>query len=413
MCKIKLLILVPILLISCKTTSEFTGYSYDPPGVTNTVDKLVYPQKRRVIGAGDPKVWVSNEDESTRMNDFYEVTKDTFEVFIKPENAPINNSPWFGFKIWSDSAQSITLRLKYENARHRYEPKIGDTLVDSVFYDSTSGTAEFQLELTEEPVFLSAQFRDGTTYSELVEELSQLSDPFISVDTAGFSHEQRTVYQVTVDETTPGIQAGVLILLSRQHPPETTGYLTYHYFFEALLDSTELAQEFRSRFIIESFPMINPDGVYNGHWRHNVGGNDLNRDWQYFNQPETRSVKEALMPLKDDPSKKVFYGIDFHSTNENIFYPINEEIVTFPDNFTQRWAVGVQNDFPELDFSIEEFPTDSPISKNWIYKTFGADALTFEVDDQLTKVEMEHLGHSAAQSLMRMLLEEWNNLNGN
>lgn len=411
MCKIKLLFLVPILLISCKSTSEFTGYSYDPPGVTNTVDKLVYPQKRRVIGAGTPKVWVSNEDESTRMNDFYQVTKDTFEVFIKPENAPINNSPWFGFSIWSDSSQSIVLRLKYENARHRYEPKFGGQLIDSVRYDSVTGSAEFNLTLTEEPTFLSAQFRDGITYSDLVTELRQFDQSFISVETAGLSHQKRAVYHLTVDETEPGIQAGVLILLSRQHPPETSGYLTYHYFFDALLDSTELAKEFRSRFVIESFPMINPDGVYNGHWRHNAGGNDLNRDWQYFNQPETRSVKNALIPLKEDPSKKVFYGIDFHSTNENIFYPINEEIVTFPDNFTQKWVSGIRNDLPEFNFTIEEFDTDSPISKNWIYKTFGADALTFEVDDVLSEVEMEHLGTHAARTLMEMLLEEWNNLN--
>ncbi len=412
MYKIKLLILVPILLISCKSTSEFTGYSYDPPGVTNTVDKLVYPQKRRVIGAGNPKVWVSNEDESTRMNDFYVVTKDTFEVYIKPENAPINNSPWFGFSIWSDSTRSIVLRLRYENARHRYEPKFGDQLVDSVRYDSSSGTAEFKLNLTEEPKFLSAQFRDGITYSDLVSELSEYNESFISIDTAGLSHEKRAVYQITVDETNPGIQAGVLILLSRQHPPETSGYLTYHYFLDALLDSTELARKFRSRFIIKSFPMINPDGVFNGHWRHNVGGNDLNRDWQYFNQPETRSVKDALIPLKNDSSKKVYYGIDFHSTNENIFYPINEEIVTFPDNFTQKWVSSLQKNFPELAFTIEEFDIDSPISKNWIYKTFGADALTFEVDDVLSKAEMKHLGYTSAQSLMEMLLEEWNNLNG-
>lgn len=413
MCKIKLLLVVPILLISCKSTSEFTGYSYDPPGVTNTVDKLVYPQKRRVIGAGNPKIWVSNEDESTRMSDFYEVTKDTFEVFVKPENAPINNSPWFGFKIWGDTTRSIVLRLKYENARHRYEPKFGNQLVDSVRYDSLTGIAEFKLKVTMEPTFLSAQIRDGITYSDLVDELSNLNNSYTRIDTAGLSHQKRAVYRITVDETVSNIQAGVLILLSRQHPPEISGYLTYHYFLDALMDTTELAREFRSRFIIESFPMINPDGVYNGHWRHNAGGNDLNRDWQYFNQPETRAVKDALLPIKDDSSKKVFYGIDFHSTNENIFYPINEEIVTYPDNFTQRWVTGLKNDFPELEFTIEEFDIDSPISKNWIFKTFGADALTFEVDDELSRAEMQRLGYNSAQSLMEMLLSEWNNLNSN
>ena len=38
------------------------------------------------------------------------------------------------------------------------------------------------------------------------------------------------------------------------------------------------------------YPLMNPDGVDEGHWRHNTGGIDLNRDWAHYNQPETRQV---------------------------------------------------------------------------------------------------------------------------
>lgn len=71
-----------------------------------------------------------------------------------------------------------------------------------------------------------------------------------------------------------------------------------------MIGDSELAMEFRKHFVIKAFPMLNPDGVVNGHWRHNAMGVDLNRDWQNFNQPETRAVRDALSPLVDDPTKK-------------------------------------------------------------------------------------------------------------
>ena len=33
------------------------------------------------------------------------------------------------------------------------------------------------------------------------------------------------------------------------------------------------------KFRVLAFPLMNPDGVDLGHWRHNAGGIDLNRDW--------------------------------------------------------------------------------------------------------------------------------------
>jgi len=115
-----------------------------------------------------------------------------------------------------------------------------------------------------------------------------------------------------------------------------------------------------------------------------------------------------LLPLLEDPLKKVYYGIDFHSTNENIFYPIEESVPTSPDNLTQRWFPLVRTDNPSAVFAYEEFDTSSPISKNWIYKTFGADALTFEMDDELSMDTIEQIARSSAQSLMTLLLEEKN-----
>ena len=416
------LFLVVVLLISCKSSEEFTGYSYDPPGVTDTAGKTTTPQKRRVIGAGTPKVWISNEFEGARASDFYQINANTYEVLIEPENAPINNSTWFGFTIWSDSVQTINLRLRYKNGRHRYLPKVFiqksftanySHTIQNARYDSTDGTAIFGIFVEPTPTRVTAQLLEGTRYSDLENKLQHISSESVSVRTAGQTHQGRNIYQVTVDETAPDIEKGVLILLSRQHPPEISGYRTFWSFLETMLGDSELAREFRQYFVIEAFPMINPDGVVNGHWRHNMQGIDLNRDWEFFNQPETRAVRDALLPIKNMTDRRVYYGIDFHSTNENIFYPILEPISTTPDNLTQRWAPIVTEHFPALNFSSEEFDTNSPISKNWIFDTFGSDALTFEVDDELSPNQMNDLGTFSAESLMKLLLEEWRTTNSN
>ena len=65
---------------------------------------------------------------------------------------------------------------------------------------------------------------------------------------------------------------------------------------------------------------------------------------------------------------------------------------------------------PTVKFVSEEFDTSSPVSKNWIYKTFGSDALTFEMDDVLDEETIEQVARSSARSLMKLLLDEKFNL---
>lgn len=413
--------MLALLAMSCKSAAEFTGFSYDPPDVTNTKGKEIKEQNRRIIGAGSPKVWISNEFEGARASDFYQIDQQTYEVLIEPENYPINNSPWFGFYIWGDEARAINLRIRYKEGRHRYLPKIyrsmgslySTHIIEDATYDSTSGSITFSLFLEEQAQRVTAHFLEGIRYSDLLNSTENQPFPFIEVDTAGYSNQNRPIIQLTVNDSSSVQNRGILALVGRQHPPETSGYRAYQSFFNTIISNTELARKFRKHFIIEAFPIVNPDGVVNGHWRHNGAGIDLNRDWVNFNQPETRAVRDALLATLENEELKLYYGIDFHSTNENIFYPIDEEVVTFPDNLTQRWFQKVDMEMPSLNLVAEEFDTSSPIAKNWFYHTFGSDALTFEVHDELPLDVIQKLGVNSANSLMELLLEEWHQSNSN
>ena len=98
-------------------------------------------------------------------------------------------------------------------------------------------------------------------------------------------------------------------------------------FAEKLLELYVNAHEDQNAQVIEFFrqhmivfvPLLNPDGVQEGYWRHNLRGTDLNRDWFDQAQPETQSVIRYLGNLQNQ-GKEVVLHIDFHSTRRDVLY---------------------------------------------------------------------------------------------
>ncbi|MDX1585945.1 MAG: M14 family metallopeptidase [Balneolaceae bacterium] len=412
------LFLFALLSTSCSSSEKFSGFSYDPEGATVTTDKEITPQHERTIGISSEGVWLSNEFPGARMNDFYRLNDSLYQVVLEPENHPINNSPWYAFKVWSDTAKTVSLKLQYRHGNHRYFPEISHDgtqwmPIDSAYFsqDTTLGTATLELDLSEKPLWVSAQeLLTVDDYTAWADSLS--GKAFVSQDTAGYSHQSRAVKRIVINELEdPNQPHGVLLLTGRLHPPEVTGALASLYFIDELASDTEIARTFRRKFEVVAYPLANPDGVQNGHWRHNAAGVDLNRDWIAFNQPETQAIRDDILQhVGSDSLKKVYYGIDFHSTNENIFYPINREISTFPEDFTYVWVDSLQQVFPDTEFSVEPFDTSSPIAKNWIYRTFGADAVTYEVNDAEDRKKIEEIARTSARLVMQNLLRERNSL---
>jgi len=405
------LLLVAFLLASCGTTEDFSGFSYDPEGATVTTNKQVELQHRRRIGVDKGSIWVSNEFAGARMNDFYKVSDSLYRVVITPENHPVNNSPWYAFTIWSDTTRTINLQLQYQHGDHRYIPKLSENgalwqRIDSTQFreDTTAGTATLTLDLNQQKRWISAQeLLTMDTYKQWTDSLAAAN--YVSHDTVGYSHQQRPITKITVSEVPDTKPRGIMIITGRLHPPEVTGALASQHFLNEVTSDTKLASQFRKSFEVWTYPVANPDGVQQGHWRHNAKGVDLNRDWQAFNQPETQAIRDDLLPLKSDSLRTVYYGIDFHSTNENIFYPIERKVQTFPDDFTYQWIDSLKKEFPNSPMSVEPFDTSSPITKNWIYHTFGADAVTYELNDQANRDSIRAVSRTSAQIIMEQLLE--------
>ncbi len=412
-----IILLTAILYFSgCKASEEFSGYSYDPEGVTETSDREISHQNKRTIGFLEDGVWITNEFRGSRVNDVTRINAYHYQLQINPEISPINNSPWYGFQVWADESADVTLELTYADGRHRYRPAIsydgGQTWqkADSTNYHRQSDTRNgiISINIGNKPVWISAQVPQTTNeFRVWSDQLAQ--NAFIQRSVVGNSHQGRPVYQLKLSENSDEPVKGVVIIYGRQHPPEIPGYLTGLHFIEELASDTDLARQFRKYFDVWAYPLMNPDGADNGHWRTNAAGVDLNRDWQHFNQPETKAIQRSLLPLLKREDRKVFYAIDFHSTGQTVFYPILEEIETFPHLFTYRWADRIKSELPDIELNVEPFPTDSPIAKNWSHKTFGIDAVTYEVWDGLPNDQLEKLGVQSARIFMEMMISEFEN----
>jgi cytosolic carboxypeptidase protein 6 len=115
-----------------------------------------------------------------------------------------------------------------------------------------------------------------------------------------------------------------VLVISRQHPPEVTGTIALVAFVEEITGNSPLAHEFRRHFRTHIVPIMNPDGVDLGHWRHNTRGVDLNRDWIDFLQPETRMVRVAFLRETSRPGAAVWFATDFHSTQRDVTYEVGD-----------------------------------------------------------------------------------------
>ncbi|KPP98391.1 MAG: putative carboxypeptidase [Bacteroidetes bacterium HLUCCA01] len=405
----KLLSFIGLLLLvqACKS-SESGIIAYDPPGRT-TETKPLDPHHLRTIGIAETGVWASNEFVASRMNDFYRVEDNLYRVTIAPENAPINWSSWYSFKLWSDTPQTIRLELAYENGYHRYIPKLSTdrihwTALDTTefVHDREAGTALLTLDVTPEPIYVSAQ--EHITSEDVYAWADSLTTlPFVEQSVIGQSHRGRDLVKLVVNAT-GNPDAPVIVVMGRQHPPEIPGAMAMETFVNTFTSDEPEAMAFRSRYQMIVYPLINPDGVDGGHWRHNFGGVDLNRDWKAFNQPETRAVADDLIGYQE---RGVFmlYSLDFHSTIYDVYYTSNKDIPTNLPGLTDRWLAGINAILPDYEIREEPSGVVSPVSKNFMYHTFFNNGVTYEVGDATPRPLIRDVARAAAISMIREVMK--------
>ena len=195
----------------------------------------------------------------------------------------------------------------------------------------------------------------------------------------------------------------VIVLLTRQHPPEVTGYYAFQSFLSTILDDSLLSNDFLSKFRIIAFPIANPDGVDLGHWRHNAGGVDLNRDWSVYNQPEIKQIVKYIDKTVRKKSKLIL-GLDFHSTWYDVFYTNKTRNGTAMPNFENDWFTALEKNIPNYKVNEQSSNSKQPVSKGWFLYGHNAVGITYEIGDATPKDSIELIGRISAEQMMNTIL---------
>ena len=364
-------------------------------------------------------VFISNEFEGARLNGVARSNDSLITVLIAPENTPINVSPWFAFKIWSETESEIHIKLTYpESAGHRYFPKLSlDGLnwepLDSANYqvnlktkdEDTQVSEDMTMKLSIGPDTLWLTAQELITSSHVDKWMDELEfNSFVTRRIIGESQEGRPIHLLKIGESD---DQKMILVMSRQHPPEVTGFLAMKAFVETICSDMEIAENFRTKYNTYVIPLANPDGVYHGHWRHNRSGVDLNRDWADFNQPETAAIKDFMIRKTSEKGSKFYFAVDFHSTWEDIYYTIDPRLKGNMPGLVPDMIAATAREFADYRPNIKPgSETDNKItSSTFFFYEFGAESLTYETGDNTPREFVRKKAEVSALKLMELMLK--------
>jgi len=317
---------------------------------------------------------------------------------VVPEGTPINGSPWYAFRLDAAAATDLRVVLDYGEYEHRYSPKLtrdGATWRSvprrDVAVAADERRASMNLRLEPGATFIAAQPIETPTAVHAWAQQVIVPRGFEAIE-YGRSIDDRPLIAYRA-----GTGTDLVVAMTRQHPPETSGAVAFRTFVETIMADTPQANAFRARHRILLVPMPNPDGVMRGHWRWNNGGLDLNRDWRDFSQPETRALRDLIQ--SEAQNRRTIAFFDFHSTRRNVIYapPLDAESPTIDllPLLRERLDAAVN---PPLPWTFSHSETGQT-SKRWALSELRAPGLTVELDDEATVTTAGRIGRTVAETM--------------
>ncbi|MEO8073759.1 MAG: M14 family metallopeptidase [Acidobacteriota bacterium] len=392
----------------------------EPAQVVDTTSRPIEKQRKGTFPFEADGVYFSNEFDGARLNKIERTGANAYTILITPENSPVNMSPWYAFRVWSKAKKEIFVKLTYpEEAKHRYSPQISKDgakwkpLKSQYITEEEKGTGDFgvesrpkrivmRLKVGKKPLWISAQ--ELQTSKDVFAWMDKMAQEHqLKIEEIGKSKEGRPLKMLTLGKKD---SKNMILVISRQHPPEVTGYFAMQAFVKKIADDSKLSKKFRKDWAIYVIPLMNPDGVDEGNWRHNAGGIDLNRDWAAFNQPETTAVKDFLKRRELETGGKFYFGIDFHSTWDDIYYPMNKTFAGNMPHLVWDWLENIQKELPNYQPNIKPTEKLEPtiVSRNYFLKAHGMEAIVFEIGDNTSRKFIREKGEVGARELMKLML---------
>jgi hypothetical protein len=410
--KIRLIFLNITLLTSTAFAQQRAVFKGQEPikGVS-TLTRPIQKQWKGTFNAVGDVVYFNNDFIGARLNGVTKVNDSLYNITLTPENSPVNSSPWYAFKVWSSVKKNISIRFTYpQGGRHRYNPKISKNGKQwlpasngSFVKNATDSNYVLKLAIAPDTTWIAAQ--ELVTSVDINKWISGLKkDKSISSLSIGTSTEGRSIPAITLGNRS---SKNLVLITGRNHPPEVTGHYALKAFVETINGTSPLAIAFRKKFLVYVIPLLNPDGVDGGFWRHNAGGIDLNRDYAEFNQPETRAVRDFLAAEIKSP-KKLLFSIDFHSTWDDIYYTVDPKLKGNLPGFIPQWLSKVRDAIPGYTPNIKPLYFEPPTFTlfSYLFETYKTEALVYEIGDNTPKEFIIKKGEVSASEFMKQLLAQ-------
>ncbi len=374
----------------------------------DTTTKRINNQLKKTYGFNDIGVFASNKFDGARLNGFEKVNDSTVKVIIRPENTPINNSAYYSFKIWSKEQKSIYIEFDYpEGFKHRYIPKIKKTdtsweMLPSENLFKKDEEFSIKLNVSKDTSWVSAQEIVTSKDTEKWYKGVIANKPYVHLKSVGKSRLGRNLPVLDIYKGTKK-EKPIVVLLTRQHPPEVTGFFAYQEFLKTILQENNLTNDFLNKYRVLAFPILNPDGVDLGHWRHNAGGVDTNRDWSKYRQPEVKQVASYVVKAAKKSKGKIVLGLDFHSTYKDVFYTNKIRKTTVLPNFIESWFEALEVNIPDYKVNEAAGNSNKPVSKGWFLYGHNAVGITYEIGDATPRDRIKQMGRVTAEEMMKIL----------
>ncbi len=400
------LLFIFLTIVGCKSLDTV---AFKTP--VDTTDKPISIQIKQTYALSDLGVYVSNDFDGARLNGLKKANDSTAMLLINPENEPINNSAYYAFKAWSNTPKPFYFRFEYPKGyKHRYIPKLKRDkawhVLDSTNVFRNDSIVTVKLNLTKSPVMVAAQEINASTdvktwYTNLIKG----KESYVHFSHYGKSKLGR---DLPVLDIYKGDKKGkdIIVLFTRQHPPEVTGYFAFQEFLKTILNDSELSDTFLNQYRVLAFPILNPDGVDLGNWRHNANGIDTNRDWSVYNQPEVKQTVKFITKTMKRNNAKLILGLDFHSTYEDVFYTNKIREGTTLPNFIETWFTALEANIEGYKVNEAAGNSTKPVSKGWFLYGHNATGITYEIGDATPKDRIQVIGKVTAEQMMRVLLNK-------
>jgi len=419
--------LTVLLSFACVYPQQQVFQGQPPVQSVETTSRPIERQVRAVQSFAEDGISFSNNFDGARMNSVSRTGRNSYVVSIEPENSPINMSPWYAFQVWGKRAAEISVTLVYPDfARHRYSPLTSsdgrrwraldpqriteiEPGVGKFGPESRPKSVSLKLKIGKKPLWISAQ--ELNTSKHVFAWMQERAKRHrLRIEDIGKSTEGRPIRMLSFGNLK---SKNNILIISRQHPPEVTGYFAMQSFVDALLSSSRLAKGFRKDWAIFVMPLLNPDGVDNGHWRHNAGGIDLNRDWTVFNQPEGKAVSDFLKRREAETGGRFYFGIDFHSTWDDIYYPMDPKFESNMTGVMAEWIESLKTGLPGYVPNVRANARLEPaiVSRNYFLASHGMEAIVYEIGDNTIREFIRKKGKVGADQMMRLLIERKRNGN--